>query len=71
MIPKKVAEGEGFEPSVRALLVRSFSKRLVSATHPSLLLTFSYNKTTDDVTLVTHKIKYDFIFSVPIMLQTL
>ena len=38
MHPKQVAEGEGFEPSVRVLIVRPFSKRLVSASHPSLLI---------------------------------
>src|SRR3954464_4441771 len=33
---KKVAETEGFEPSVREFPVRRFSKPLVSATHPRL-----------------------------------
>ena len=33
---KKLAEREGFEPSVRFKGVRQFSKLLVSATHPSL-----------------------------------
>src|SRR6476659_3481884 len=32
----KVAETEGFEPSVREYPVRRFSKPLVSATHPRL-----------------------------------
>jgi hypothetical protein len=32
----QVAETEGFEPSVRVIPVRRFSKPLVSATHPRL-----------------------------------
>ena len=38
---EKVAEREGFEPSVQ-LPVRQFSKLVVSATHPSLLLTIYF-----------------------------